>query len=141
MDPREKLYNDIKAAIEERVGEIQHIDLWNENVAFVDEDSEWLRPAVFVEFGTISWELMKHTDYGKYMRGSGIIKLHLVTDWNDEAYHASFELGESIWEALSAIESRSDYQVSYPFATDTNHSHMELLENIDAFKVKYLKVW
>lgn len=141
MDPRENLYKDIKRAIEDGVPAVQHIDLWNENVAFVDEESEWGRPAVFVEFGTISWDVVKNTDLGKCVRGSGDLRLHLVTDWNDEAYHASFEIGESIWEALQNIETRAEYQVSYPYTTDTNHSHMELLENVDVFRVKYLKTW
>lgn len=141
MDPREILYKDIKRAIEDGVPAVQHIDLWNENVAFVDEESEWVRPAVFVEFGTISWDVVKNTDFGKYVRGSGDLRLHLVTDWNDEAYHDSFEIGESIWEALQGIDPRVEYQVSYPYMTDTNHSHMELLENVDVFRVKYLKTW
>ena len=141
MDPREILYKDIKRAIEDGVPAVQHIDLWNENVAFVDEESEWVRPAVFVEFGTISWDVVKNTDFGKYVRGSGDLRLHLVTDWNDEASHDSFEIGESIWEALQGIDPRVEYQVSYPYMTDTNHSHMELLENVDVFRVKYLKTW
>ena len=141
MDPREILYKDIKRAIEDGVPAVQHIDRWNENVAFVDEESEWGRPAVFVEFGTISWDVVKNTDFGKYVRGSGDLRLHLVTDWNDEAYHDSFEIGESIWEALQGIDPRVEYQVSYPYMTDTNHSHMELLENVDVFRVKYLKTW
>lgn len=141
MDPRESLYKDIKRAIEDGVPAVQHIDLWNENVAFVDEESEWGRPAVFVEFGTISWDVVKNADFGKCVRGSGDLRLHLVTDWNDEAYHTSFEIGESIWEALQNIEPRAEYQVSYPCTTDTNHSHMELLENVDVFRVKYLKTW
>lgn len=141
MDPREILYKDIKRAIEDGVPAVQHIDLWNENVAFVDEESEWGRPAVFVEFGTISWDVVKNTDFGKCVRGSGDLRLHLVTDWNDEAYHASFEIGESIWEALQDIGPRVEYQVRYPYMTDTNHSHMELLENVDVFRVKYLKTW
>lgn len=141
MDPREILYKDIKRAIEDGVPAVQHIDLWNENVAFVDEESEWGRPAVFVEFGTISWDVVKNTDFGKYVRGSGDLRLHLVTDWNDESYHASFEIGESIWEALQGIDPRVEYQVRYPYMTDTNHSHMELLENVDVFRVKYLKTW
>ena len=141
MDPREILYKDIKRAIEDGVPAVQHIDLWNENVAFVDEEGDWGRPAVFVEFGTISWDVVKNTDFGKYVRGSGDLRLHLVTDWNDEAYHDSFEIGESIWEALQGIDPRVEYQVSYPYMTDTNHSHMELLENVDVFRVKYLKTW
>lgn len=30
---------------------VKHIDLWNQNVAFIEEESPWPRPAVFIEFG------------------------------------------------------------------------------------------
>ena len=40
-------------------GVIKHVDLWNQNVAFIDEDEAWARPAVFVEFGPIAWDLYK----------------------------------------------------------------------------------
>ena len=31
-------------------GEIKHIDLWNHNVEFIEQEQQWSRPAVFVEF-------------------------------------------------------------------------------------------
>ena len=50
MDPREKLYRDIRETITERVKVVQHVGLWNEDVAFA-EYSSCPRPAVFVECG------------------------------------------------------------------------------------------
>ena len=35
-------------------GEIKHIDLWNHNVEFIEQEQQWSRPAVFVEFGAIN---------------------------------------------------------------------------------------
>ena len=29
---------------------IKHIDLWNHNVEFIEQEENWERPAVFVEF-------------------------------------------------------------------------------------------
>ena len=29
---------------------IKHVDLWNNNVEFIEEDEVWARPAVFIEF-------------------------------------------------------------------------------------------
>ena len=34
---------------------IKHIDLWNHNVEFIEQEENWARPAVFVEFKPIKW--------------------------------------------------------------------------------------
>ena len=36
-------------------GVIKHIDLWNHNVEFIEQEDGWARPAVFVEFCPIRW--------------------------------------------------------------------------------------
>ena len=45
-------------------GIIKHIDLWNQNVMFIDEDEAWARPAVFIEFGEITWGAYKGPTLG-----------------------------------------------------------------------------
>ena len=45
MDPRQELY----AALVEQlknIPEVKHVDLWNENVVYADQDEPWQRPAV-----------------------------------------------------------------------------------------------
>ena len=32
------------------VDNVKHIDLWNNNVEFIEQESAWQRPAVFIEF-------------------------------------------------------------------------------------------
>ena len=34
---------------------INHIDLWNHNVEFIEQEENWSCPAVFVEFSPIEW--------------------------------------------------------------------------------------
>lgn len=58
MDGRLNLFSDVKRAIEAQVPEVQHVDLYNENVEYVDEESPWQRPAVFIEIGDIGWKMM-----------------------------------------------------------------------------------
>ena len=55
MDGRLSLYNNTKRVINLKVPEVQHVDLYNENVEYVDEESPWERPAVFIEFDDIEW--------------------------------------------------------------------------------------
>ena len=34
---------------------IKHIDLWNHNVEFLEQEAPWPRPAVFIEFVPFKW--------------------------------------------------------------------------------------
>ena len=78
-----ELYLAICAALKEAAIGVEHIDRWNQNVEFMEQDSPWPRPAVFVEFGTITWEPFKGVRGGQ--TGKGTVSLHLVTDWAGSA--------------------------------------------------------
>ena len=143
MDPRLQLYQDIVQAVHEQVPEIGHIDLWNQNVYYMEQDCEWQRPALFVEIGDIEWQPMKQDSQGRYLRGSGDVRLHIVTDWSEDAYATSFELGDKIWRALEdhAEGDGKAYRMEYPKASLTNHDHEAMLENIDVLGAHYVKRW
>ena len=57
---------------------IKHIDLWNHNVEFIEQEENWERPAVFVEFQPIQWNAIQS---GAEYRAEPIVHLHVVTDW------------------------------------------------------------
>ena len=59
-------------------GLIKHIDLWNHNVEFIEQEENWERPAVFVEFCPIRWNAIVD---GVEYRAEPEVKLHIVTDW------------------------------------------------------------
>ena len=59
-------------------GAIKHIDLWNHNVEFIEQEEQWERPAVFVEFCPIQWNAIVH---GVEYRAEPVVNLHVVTDW------------------------------------------------------------
>ena len=68
--------------------EVRHIDLWNHNVEFLEQEDPWERPAVFVEFGAIEWEPSRDN----LAKGRGDLSIHLVTDWqygSEEAWQLS----------------------------------------------------
>ena len=47
---RKELYNILCKELKEVGGGlIKHIDLWNHNVEFIEQEENWERPAVFVE--------------------------------------------------------------------------------------------
>lgn len=139
-----ELYTAIAAALREvDNGIIQHIDLWNQNVEFIEEDEAWDRPAVFVEFGEIVWDPYKGPANG--MIGKGEVLLHIVTDWKGSAADGSpyqadtladYSLSNKIYERLRGLRGVTFRNMTLS-RTLTNHNHQELLENIEVYKVTY----
>lgn len=139
-----ELYTAIAAALKGvEGGIIKHIDLWNQNVEFIEEDAPWERPAVFVEFGEIAWDPYKGPANG--MVGKGEVLLHIVTDWKGSAADGAdtqeetlsdYELSNKVYEALLDLRGSTFRNVSLS-RTLTNHNHQELLENIEVYKVTY----
>lgn len=130
---RKELFNAIKSKLASDVPEVKHIDLWNRNIEFIDQEDVWERPAVFVEFGKIEWSPFQ----GGCQRGKGIITIHLVTDWADGGHDAAFDLCHKVHTALDGL-SDEDFNGMALMETNTNHNHEEILESIDSYAVRYL---
>lgn len=120
---------------------IKFIDLWNHNVEFIEQEEQWERPAVFVEFQPIKWRQVK-TGHSVDYTSRCHISLHVVTDWHGssssesacrdeslsyldllEVIHASLRgLGGETFGGLDLVESQ------------TNHNHEDLLESIEIYE-------
>ena len=118
---------------------IKHVDLWNHNVEFLDQEQPWERPAVFVEFTPIVWEPVKP---GREYRSKPVVNLHIVTDWGGDASAAS-ELQEEtlkvldysgiIHKALQGLD--GEHFGRFDLAeTHTNHNHEDIVESIEVYK-------
>lgn len=129
---RKELYDAIKAKIESDVPEVKHVDLWNHNVEFIEQEEGWERPAVFVEFGTIAWSPLKSNAY----RGKGTVNVHLVTDWTEGGQEAAFALSQKVSLALDGLDGDTFGGMALA-ETATNHDHEEILESIDTYAVRY----
>lgn len=130
---RKELYGRLEAVLKEQVPEVQHIDLWNHNVEFLEQEDAWARPAVFVEFGPITWQPLS----GKGRRGIGVVRLHVVTDWNEGEYGASFDLCRKIHSVVEGLDG-DEFNALTLSETATNHNHEEILEMINTYAVRYL---
>lgn len=127
-------------------GVIRHIDLWNQNVAFIDEDEAWARPAVFIEFGHIGWDPYKGPANG--MKGKGELLLHVVTDWKGSAATGSLDREETLmdYDLLNMIFRQVNGLRGETFRnigilrTEINHNHEDILENIEVYQVTYERV-
>jgi hypothetical protein len=129
---RQQLFEAVRAKIAEAVPEIKHVDLWNHNVEFLEDETPFPRPAVFIEYGTITWQRLQ----GHGRRGSGEVRIHLVTDWAEGQYEAAFALSRGLLRALEGLEGE-EFDGMALMATATNHNHEDILESVDTYAVRY----
>lgn len=117
---------------------IPHIDLWNHNVEFIEQEENWARPAVFVEFCPICWNALVN---GVEYRAEPQVNLHIVTDWAGAASAGSeleeealevFDLPELIHEKLSCMEGET-FKVFDLEESQTNHNHEDIVESIEVY--------
>lgn len=138
---RKIIYNAISAALANVQG-IAHVGLWNNQLAYIEEEQPFDTPAVFIEFGQIDW---KHQLHG--VREAVItVRLHVVTDsrlspWSEvvnvfdllDQINATLhglhsvtlpagDPGSSVMDALTSIQSITD------------HDFGELQDNIEVYE-------
>lgn len=145
MEPRKRVYLDIINALQSiENNPIKRIDLWNENVYFIEQEEAFPMPAVFVEFGAIEWEILK----GKRSswRGKGMVKIHIVTPWVGSAQAGATEqdanleywdLAQKIHHELEGLHDDCTYHGMSLIQTLTNHNHEDIVENIEVYKVVF----
>lgn len=81
---------------------IQHVDVWNNQVEYAQEEQPFMTPAVFIEFDAIDWQPLL-----RGVREAVItVRLHVVTDtrvgrWSDAIER--LELADDINRALHGL--------------------------------------
>lgn len=94
------------------------------------------RPAVFVQFGAIVWEPVVGCHD---QRGSCQVRLHIVTDWSDDACGTSvFAYSKNIQCALMDLHG-SYFHAFQLVETHTNHNHEEIVESIEVYKLRCVR--
>ena len=109
---------------------IKHIDLWNHNVEFIEQEAAWERPAVFIEFVPFKWKAIVP---GIEYRAEPIVNLHVVTDWvSQDADVRQFGLLDRIHELLAGLEGETFMEFDID-SSSTNHNHEDIVENIETY--------
>jgi len=123
-------------------GLIRHIDLWNRNVEFLEDEQPWPRPAVFVEFGTVDWSPWNSGGTTGFT-GMCTITLHVVTDWigatsadseGMEKAVAAMDLSDRICAKLQGLCGNTYHNLRL-LSSAPNHDHEELVESIEQYRV------
>lgn len=112
---------------EDRV--IKHVDLWNHNVEFLEQEAPWPRPAVFIEFVPFKWHAIVP---GVEYRAQPLVNLHVVTDWAEQTDIGEFRLLDKIHELLAGLDGESFMEFDID-SSATNHNHEDIVENIETY--------
>lgn len=109
---------------------IRHIDLWNHNVEFIEQEVAWERPAVFIEFVPFKWHAIVP---GVEYRAQPLINLHVVTDWaGADTDVGQFRLLDKIHELLAGLEGETFAELDIE-SSATNHDHEDIVESIETY--------
>lgn len=126
------------------IGEIKYIDLWNRNVEFIEQETAWDRPAVFIEICPITWEQITG---GKTQRGNGLVKLHIVTDWQGSTADGSpyqkeslavFDYSQKVQRVIDGLTGEHFHSLHLA-ETYTNHDHEEIVESVEVYKLRCVR--
>lgn len=116
------------------IAAIKHIDWWNQNVEYAEQDTPWARPAVFVEFLPIEWERMKDG-----YRGKGGLRLHIVTDWA-EGLEAGLGVVDSVVDSMNSWAGEPLFHLNAWTSSQPNHNHEEMVESIETWGLRVFRM-
>lgn len=122
----------------------KHLDLWNEQVVFLEQEEPFDLPAVFIEFLPIQWQ----TANDGAQTSVAQFRLHVITSSkgsarDGSAYQAEslelFDLIESVNHALFKL-SGDGFRATQRIRSDTNHNHEELIESMETYQVSAVDI-
>jgi len=135
-----KALADKLAAITNESGDyiFEHIDLWNQNVEFLEQEQPWATPACFIEITPIPWEQLRESA----QQADISIRLHLVTRWEAPTTHNGkhtargvkyLNLSDYVFGALH--DRNCDYLgVIQRVGSEPNHNHAEVIDNVEIYQ-------
>lgn len=118
---------------------IKHFDLWNQQVEFIEQETAFDMPAVFIEFQPIQWQSLG----GGVQQATIGINLHVVTEYKGASADNSgfqtealayFDLLDDINKKMYGMKGKN-FHACKRVSSATNHNHEEIIENIEVFTV------
>lgn len=139
---RKQLYMDIKErlkSVKDGNGEplFQHFDLWNRQVEFVEQETPFVCPSIFVEFSPMEWRTL-----GNRVQDCRLtVMLHIVTEWHADTADYSptedqaLEFLDITDKAVKALQGfATDYMNGWMRTRSiTNHDHERYVDNVEEY--------
>lgn len=120
---------------------IKTFDLWNEQVAFLEQEEVFDTPAIFIEFMPVKWGAIA----GGAQRAEVSMRLHIVSKWDGSARDGSLFQQQSLerFDLLDRIDGylfnlmgeseKTQFNMFRRTGSSTNHNHEELVEDISDY--------
>ena len=128
---RKEIYKDIRriALGEGTEGEpmFSSVAWWNKNIEFIEEDTPFDFPALFIEFGTVEYAPQK----GDCELGQCDVLLHVVVDGHKSDPVDSLDRCERLVSALRA----SPWYLRH-LQSVSNHDHGEIIEFLEVVRAR-----
>ena len=119
---------------------IKHIDLWNEQVEFIEQETPFANPAIFIEFMQFNWQTLG----GNSQRCSPTIRFHIIQQYKGSEADGSIFRTDAL-ERFTVLDAIDNHMKGFTAMTEdkkktitmwqrssssTNHNHEELIEDI-----------
>ena len=126
---------------EEGCSIIKTVDLWNEQVEFIEQEAPFDTPAIFIEFLPINWNSLS----SKIQQATFNIRLHIVSRYEGDSRNTSmfqtqamnrFDLLDQLDELLNNFadeDAKCGFCMFHRIGSSTNHNHEELIEDITEY--------
>ena len=138
-----QLYTDIQtrlAAIKnaDTTDLLKHFDLWNQQVNFIEEETPFLLPAVFVEIMPIQWQQLSNG----YQQAEVTIRLHIVSQWlaqtakYNPAQSAALDyldIPAKVFNAMHRFSITNSNQF-VRVSSVVNHNHERYVDSVEEYK-------
>lgn len=117
----------------------KHFDLWNQQVEFIEQETPFLTPAVFVEFLPLQWRTL-----GNRIQDADLtVRLHIVTEWNaltadnvpDEEQIQALEYLDIVDSVVAAMQNFAAPNTNAWMRKQTipNHNHERYVDSVEEY--------
>ena len=114
----------------------KHFDLWNQQVEFIEQETPFLTPAVFVEFLPMKWRTL-----GNRVQDADLItRLHIVTEWHadytpDDLEDRALEYLDIVDNVVAAMQNFTAPCTNAWMRTQTipNHNHARYVDSVEEY--------
>ncbi len=146
---RRQLYLEIRNCLkaikrDDNTTVFKHFDLWNQQVDFLEKETPFAYPAIFVEFLPIVWNKM-----GFNKQNADItVRVHIVSQWfantadyNPQHFDALeyLELADLVNNAITNFATTSGNRFMRT-RSEINHNHDTILDSIEEFTCNVVDV-
>jgi hypothetical protein len=139
---RKQLYLDIKSRLQSVTDEagaplFRHFDLWNRQVEFLEVETPFQRPAVFVEFDPMQWRTLGN----RVQECTLTVRLHIVTEYSFETADyspiesQSLEFLDIIVRVVATMQGFSTGYMNgwMRVRSVTNHDHETHVDSVEEY--------